>query len=36
MVKFFYLFKEDHIPEKAAFPVIDAHNHQTFIQKTGK
>lgn len=22
-----YLFKQDHIPEKAAFPVIDAHNH---------
>ncbi len=22
-----YLIKEDHIPEKAAFPVIDAHNH---------
>jgi len=27
MVKKIYLFKEDHIPEKAAFPVIDAHNH---------
>ena len=22
-----YLFKDDHIPEKAKFPVIDAHNH---------
>ena len=22
-----YLFHEDHIPEKAAFPVVDAHNH---------
>jgi predicted TIM-barrel fold metal-dependent hydrolase len=22
-----YLFKEDHIPQKAKFPVIDAHNH---------
>lgn len=22
-----YLIKEDHIPQKAAFPVIDAHNH---------
>src|SRR5580698_7543155 len=22
-----YLFNEEHIPEKAAFPVIDAHNH---------
>ncbi len=27
MAKKIYLFKEDHIPDKAAFPVIDAHNH---------
>jgi uncharacterized protein len=27
MVKKIYLFKDDNIPEKAAFPVIDAHNH---------
>lgn len=27
MPKKIYLFKNDHIPEKAAFPVIDAHNH---------
>lgn len=28
MVKKIYLFKEDNIPERAALPVIDAHNHQ--------
>ena len=22
-----YLFREEHIPKKAGFPVIDAHNH---------
>lgn len=27
MAKKIYLFKEDNIPERAAFPVIDAHNH---------
>ena len=27
MAKKTYLFKEDHIPETPAFPVIDAHNH---------
>jgi hypothetical protein len=27
MAKKIYLFKEDNIPEKSAFPVIDAHNH---------
>ena len=27
MVKKIYLFKKDDIPERAAFPVIDAHNH---------
>jgi predicted TIM-barrel fold metal-dependent hydrolase len=27
MVRRIYLFKEDNIPEKAAFPAIDAHNH---------
>lgn len=27
MTRKIYLFKENHIPEKAAFPVIDAHNH---------
>jgi len=27
MIRKIYLFKDDNIPEKAAFPVIDAHNH---------
>jgi uncharacterized protein len=36
MVKKIYLFKEDHIPQKAAFPAIDAHNHLWGNWQVGK